>query len=278
MDHTSWELRYSLLLWLSMLVLIPFDIYTIDSSIEGSNISGKGSQYGHAQLESGGEEGRQTLVGGILSLCREYMCDSGPTRDAAAVCLSSLLTRPDMDEFYFLEFVAWAGALLSEENVLGSSSSNKTFLVTGVLMTLTQIFKKGHRSHLLGVIEHLFPHILHLARQGSSSTLLRKLNVKLFQRIGMAFMPPRVVSWAYQRGQRSLLQNLADSQEQKGGGSSAEKVRDEGGEDEDGVWVPDELEDVVEQLLVGLRDRDTVVRCGAVATIIKKHLLYLKKK
>jgi hypothetical protein len=107
------------------------------------------------------------------------MCDSGPTRDAAAVCLSSLLTRPDMDESYFLEFVAWAGALLSEGDIF--RSAQKTFLVTGVLMTLTSIFKKGHRAHLLGVIEHLFPHILHLARQSSSSTLLRKLIVKLFQ-------------------------------------------------------------------------------------------------
>jgi hypothetical protein len=167
-----------------------------------------------------------------------------------------------MDEFYFLEFVAWAGALLSEDNLLGNTSNN-TFLVTGVLMTLTQIFKKGHRSHLLGVIEHLFPHILHLARQKSSSTLLRKLNVKLFQRIGMAFMPPRVVSWAYQRGQRSLLQNLsASSQERK---KENEKARNGAKmtEDDSDVWVPDELEDVVEQLLVGLRDRDTVVRWSA---------------
>jgi hypothetical protein len=33
--------------------------------------------------------------------------------------------------------------------------------------------------------------------------------VKLFQRIGLAFLPPRVVAWRYQRGQRSLLQNLS---------------------------------------------------------------------
>jgi hypothetical protein len=239
-DHTTWESRYGLLLWLSMIVLVPFDIYTIDSS---------------------GWRGGQTLVGSILDLCRDYMQDSGPTRDAAAVCLSSLLTRPDMDESYFLEFVTWAGGLLSQEGVF--RTSQQTFLVTGVLMTLTAIFKKGHRSKLLGVIEHLFPHILHIAQQSSQSTLLRKLNAKLFQRMGMAFLPPRVVSWAYQRGQRSLLQNMggdgAAGAAAGGGGSTSPGDED----DEDDVDIPDELEDIVEQLLVGLRDRDTIVRWSA---------------
>ena len=74
------------------------------------------------------------------------MSDSGPPRDAAAVCLASLLTRPDMDESHFLEFVAWAGSLLSEPDIFRTSAS--TFLVTGVLMTLTAIFKKGCVSPL----------------------------------------------------------------------------------------------------------------------------------
>jgi hypothetical protein len=263
-DHERWESRYALLLWLSMLVLVPFDIYTIDSSVGDGAEAARYGTAGDSGLGVGTEGGQQqTLVGSILAICQEYMTDSGPTRDAAAVCLSSLLTRPDMDESYFLEFVAWAGALLSQEGIF--QTSQKVFLVTGVLMTLTQIFKKGHRSHLLGVIEHLFPHILHLARQGSPSTLLRKLIVKLCQRIGMAFMPPRVVSWAYQRGQRSLLQNLSEVSSGSGGGGG-----DKGGdaaavalESDEDVYVPDELEDIVEQLLVGLRDRDTVVRWSA---------------
>ena len=120
-----------------------------------------------------------------------------------------------------------------------------------------------HRSHLLAVSELLFPHILHLAHQNTSSMLLRKLIVKLFQRIGMAFLPPRVVSWAYQRGARSLVQNLQgghDASEGEGGAQGEEEEEEEDLADE---MVPDELEDIVEQLLVGLRDRDTVVRWSA---------------
>jgi len=92
---------------------------------------------------------------------------------------------------------------------------------------------------------------------------MRKLIVKLFQRIGMAFMPPRVVTWAYERGQRSLLQNLATT----GSPSATTSQGSEGGvqssDPSEEVWVPDEVEDIVEQLLVGLRDRDTVVRWSA---------------
>jgi len=35
-DHDKWELRYIMLLWLSILCLIPFDLKTIDSSETGN--------------------------------------------------------------------------------------------------------------------------------------------------------------------------------------------------------------------------------------------------
>jgi hypothetical protein len=36
-DFETWETRYSLLLWMSMLALIPFDLKTVDSnSAEGT--------------------------------------------------------------------------------------------------------------------------------------------------------------------------------------------------------------------------------------------------
>ena len=35
-DYTTWETRYILLLWMSMLVMVPFDLTSIDSSTEGA--------------------------------------------------------------------------------------------------------------------------------------------------------------------------------------------------------------------------------------------------
>ena len=90
-DYTTWETRYVLLLWLSMLVMVPFDLTTIDSSLGND-------------LENSAEEG---LIQGMVSLCKHYLGDPGPTRDAAAVCLSKLLTnKPNLTSNTF----TWANS------------------------------------------------------------------------------------------------------------------------------------------------------------------------
>lgn len=82
-DHARWQTRYGLLLWLSMLVLVPFDIYSIDSGL--------------ATAPAAAVEQQTTLVGTLCKLAKPYLEDPGPTREAAAVCLASLLKRPDME-------------------------------------------------------------------------------------------------------------------------------------------------------------------------------------
>ena len=62
-DFGTWETRYCLLLWLSMLSLVPFDLCTIDSTVEG-------------------DEG---IVDSIIGRCKRYLSDPGPARLAAAL-------------------------------------------------------------------------------------------------------------------------------------------------------------------------------------------------
>lgn len=52
----------------------------------------------------------------------------------------------------------------------------------------------------------VFYPVVGLAELGPGQTLLRKMLVKLLQRVGTTYVPPRVVTWRYRRGQRSLLQ------------------------------------------------------------------------
>lgn len=83
---------------------------------------------------------------------------------------------------------------------------------------------------------------------------------KLIQRIGMIFLPPRVASWRYQRGQRSLVNNLA------GKGSNIEQdVKDDGQEtntsnEEDDIEVPDEMDEIFEYLLSALGNSLDVIK------------------
>ena len=248
-----------LLLWLAALCLIPFDISSMDSSAGSVSANGK-----------------STLVLNIVQTCKSCMQDTGPTREAASVCLSVLLTRPDMETAHLHEFMTWSISLLDSWSHLPpaerSNLSSQYFLILGDLHCVFQIYKLGHRLKLLPYGPLLLPHCLRLI-EGNSQTSTRKLLTKLIQRIGMNFLPPRVAAWRYLRGNRSL--NLASSKpaaltsaplisksaEVPGSGANGKGC--EGAADEEDEDVPDEMEDVVDKLLASLQDKDTVVRWSA---------------
>ena len=76
------EAKCVMLLWLSILVLVPFDISSVDSSIVyGNNL---------------GEDELPPLVLRILGFSKDYLSNAGPMRTIAGLLLSRLLTRPDM--------------------------------------------------------------------------------------------------------------------------------------------------------------------------------------
>ena len=137
-------------------------------------------------------------------------------------------------------------------------------LVPGVARALAAIFKLGTRAALLEVAERSWRDARDLAASDSArgSALVRQLACKLTQRIGLLFLKPRVVTWRYQRGARSLEDNLA------AGGAAVAAVNTPSvtpqPEDEEDDWdIPDGVEEVIEALLVALRDKDTVVRWSA---------------
>lgn len=75
------EMKCVVLLWLYILVLIPFDISSVDSSI--ANISTNESE-------------PSPLVLKILAISKDYLSSAGPMRKISGLLLSRLLTRPDM--------------------------------------------------------------------------------------------------------------------------------------------------------------------------------------
>ena len=97
---TAWETRAVLILWLSILVLIPFDLVTVDSLAR----------------DDGDDAEAPPVVMRILRLCQDrYLSDPGIVRDRAATLLARLLTRPDMPRA-LARFLDWATEALANAN------------------------------------------------------------------------------------------------------------------------------------------------------------------
>ncbi|XP_077897457.1 tubulin-specific chaperone D [Ictidomys tridecemlineatus] len=238
-DHETWETRYMLLLWLSMTCLIPFDFSRFDGNLLAQP-----------------EETRVSTMDRILRIAQAYLAVSDKARDAAAVLVSRFITRPDVRQRKMAGFLDWSLCTLARSSF---QTMEGVIAMDGTLQALAQIFKHGKREDCLPYASTVLRNLDGCRLSESNQTLLRKLGVKLVQRLGLTFLPPKVATWRYQRGCRSLAANLQlsaqDQSEQK-----PLEVPPDSDEDYD---IPDGVESVIEQLLVGLKDKDTVVRWSA---------------
>lgn len=73
-DPETWTTRYVLLLWMSIIVMIPFHM----SRLDGINTK---------------ENDRKTVMERVLEICKTYAVVSDKCRDAAAYLSARFLTR-----------------------------------------------------------------------------------------------------------------------------------------------------------------------------------------
>ncbi|KAG2446099.1 hypothetical protein HXX76_000699 [Chlamydomonas incerta] len=246
-----WEAQTMLLLWLSILILIPFDLATVDSSATGAR---------------DGSLPYTALVGRILGLCQDYLHHPGGVREMSAVVLGRLLTRPDMGGA-LAEFLDWVPAALGRVEPLRAP-----FLLPGVMQALCCVFKMGQRDRLLPFASRAWALSARLAAGTAGdraaaevlagNVLARKLSVKLVTRIGLTFLQPRAAApWRYVRGGASLDVTLGATASATAAAAAAAAAGEDGdGGEEEEIEIAEEVEEVVEALLGALRDRDTVVR------------------
>jgi len=140
------------------------------------------------------------------------------------------------------------------------------FAVSGILQTLTEILKAGHREDLLPRVDIIFDPILKSEIKNkfmARSTNLRKYRVQIAQRIGLVFLKPKVVKWRYQRGFRSLQQNLGGGSSSAGGQEELkQQQKDEEMEEFEEINF-EQLEFIIQYLLDFLKDDDSAVRWTA---------------
>ncbi len=233
--ESFWEAHCTLLLWLSLLVLIPFDLSTIDSS-------------------SSSDGDAKSIVKKIVDICIVFLENAGLVRDMSAYLLSQLLTRPDNAQV-LKEFLEWSQANLTKE----LSQASDVFLTLGISSTIAAIFKHGSRMSLLAIAPLAWQVIetLEFLPESKSNSLIRKLRCKLLCRVGLVNLRPRLALWRYDLGSRSIDSALKAKQAEKKAGE------EEYDEDEDDIDCMEEIEELIGSFLENLCDKDTIVRWSA---------------
>lgn len=236
-DKETWRSRFVLLLWLSIVVIIPFHMSRLDGFAPGQPDAADGSK-------------KLTVMERIFNICKTYALTKDSCAEASAYLASKFLIRSDVKELYMGAFFDWACDL-------HSNLQEEESIHYGVLAAVAAVLKHGKRDDLLPLAPKLLAWVTKQNYQSHKAMLVRKYGVKIVQRIGLTFLRPRVVSWRYTRGSRSLAVTLG------GVAAAGDTEPITSPPDDDDQDIPQEVEDVVELLLCSLRDDDTVVRWSA---------------
>ncbi|XP_052612705.1 tubulin-specific chaperone D isoform X3 [Peromyscus californicus insignis] len=177
-DHETWETRYMLLLWLSVTCLIPFDFSRLDGNLP--------TQPGETRIP---------IMDRILQIAESYLVVSDKARDAAAVLVSKFIIRPDVKQRKMASFLDWSLCTLAHSSF---QTIEGVIAMDGMLQALAQIFKHGKREDCLPYANTVLQCLDGCRLPESNQTLLRKLGVKLVQRLGLTFLKPKVATWSFQ--------------------------------------------------------------------------------
>ncbi|XP_068211073.1 tubulin-specific chaperone D isoform X2 [Palaemon carinicauda] len=231
---------YVLLLWLSIIVYMPFNMMGFDATSKTSSASSV----------------CPTVVERLMTVIKTHLKSSQHSRQMSAFVASKFITRPDLKEKYVPEFFAYCFDVLCNDQ---GSDVHTIFHKLGVLRALGLVFKHGKREEMLPYSKEVLTRIIESKSTTCIDTPIRKLAMKLIQRIGLTFLKPKVAAWRYQMGSRSLAINIqgASSQDQWKSDPDAKEY------DEDDDEVAAEVEEVIDCLLQGLNDKDTIVRWSA---------------
>ncbi|XP_021918529.1 tubulin-specific chaperone D [Zootermopsis nevadensis] len=239
-DNATWQTRYVLLLWLSIIVMIPFHMSRLDSF----------------KPEDLGNERRKTVMERILSACKIYALSSDLFL-VAAFLSSRFLARPHVKELHLAAFLDWACNWIV-------SSDSPVFAQCGSLAAVSSILKHGKREDLLPHSQSLLKWILASKyRQNSGTNITFFMYKASGPQCGLIFLKMRVAVWRYQRGGRSLAANLSAGDGVAPEPSPLNSVLQNEEELDEDFEIPDGIEEVIEELVQGLRDSDTVIRWSA---------------
>ncbi|KAJ1816291.1 hypothetical protein LPJ75_002077 [Coemansia sp. RSA 2598] len=191
--RSGWTTRYMLLIWMSLLAMIPFDMESIDSgNLDLPSLDGSQSQSQSAISSN-------ALVDRWIELGKFYLRRPACEMEGAAVMLSRLLSRKDTATAKQPAFIDWAIGEI--RNAIGSdsdedSASNKkgmsiasVLCVNGALRVLCHLLVAIDSAHVLRLQMPLLIEIFE-SNAYEQHSVTRKLIAKATQRLALLVLPP----------------------------------------------------------------------------------------
>lgn len=231
----TWEERYVMLLWLSHLLLVPFDLKVISSA---------GTSDPSVDLRPGLNLAADVPWPALrlVDIGLGHLGVPGKERESARTLLVRLSTRSDMCKVGLLQdLVKWI--LNSLDHPLYNSSSTLVYEQVGFLSYLAAVLTCADRGAVSGLLQSIFQTAQKISSDDSpfyvdlrSTALARKALIKLYRNLTCV-----VLETSHKSSSAELLHAL--------------------------------LEDVIDHLLTALSDKDTPVRYAsskAIAVITMK--------
>ncbi len=177
-ERMGWEEKYVMLLWLSHLMLTPFDLESI-SSLEETDVRDEAGPCPIAPSPP--------PVVRMIASCAQYLSSPGREREAARLVLVRLTLRPDMRQYQLLDtFMKWS---LSHFKA-SPDPARSIYTYVGILSFLNGIVGSHEKGAVAPYVNPIFELVQDMVAQESitaqevySSALGRKLLVKLFRSI-----------------------------------------------------------------------------------------------
>lgn len=171
----GWEERYILLLWLSHLMLAPFDLSSISSLISEND--------SHPSQMLPVPQGLPSIALRVIPICSQFLNTATRERTAAASLLVRLCLRPDMRKAGLLDAIILF-ALSTLNNSVASTFNIHQPL--GILVFLSKLVASGNHDEIGNHVTAIFN--LSMAIHGSedmaairTSAVARKLNIKIIR-------------------------------------------------------------------------------------------------
>jgi hypothetical protein len=167
----AWETRYVLLLWLSLVISIPFALTRLSTSSSSSSGS---------------------VADAVERIIKTWLAATGKERDATATLAAKYYARMDVGADAFISFCGWIRAQLQMQD----EQEADVFLATGCLQFLCEYAKSLSRTATsAAVLPDLYAMTaLFDPKSGSAnipnSPLLRRLRAKYAGRLSACYLPP----------------------------------------------------------------------------------------